>query len=145
MSSLGIGLAWPKSQVDVGAAIIFSDKKILISQRDERSHLSGFWEFPGGKREPYESFEDCVVREIREELNIDILVESYFETVNYEYAEKIVLLKFYLCRYLAGEVQALGCRQFRWVPLRELRGYKFPPANEPVLEKLGLLDGSRLE
>ena len=145
MSSTGIGVASPKSQVDVGAAIIFNRERILISQRDEKSHLSGFWEFPGGKREPYESFEDCVVREIREELNIDIRVESYFETVNYEYAEKIVLLKFYLCRYLGGEVQALGCRQFRWVPLCELGSYKFPPANEPVLEKLGFLDASRLQ
>jgi len=70
--------------VEVAAAIIFHEGQILISQRDERSHLSGYWEFPGGKREPDESFEECVMREIREELNVDIEVERFFETVQYE-------------------------------------------------------------
>jgi len=125
-----------KPHVEVAAAIIFHEGQILISQRDERSHLSGYWEFPGGKREPDESFEECVMREIREELNVDIEVERFFETVQYEYSEKIVLLNFYFCRYLRGEAQALGCRQCKWVPLRELGGYSFPPANEPVLQKL---------
>ena len=125
-----------KPHVEVAAAIIHHDGQILISQRDERSHLSGYWEFPGGKREPDESFEECVTREIREELNVEIEVERFFETVQYEYSEKIVLLNFYFCRYLHGEAQALGCRQCKWVPLRELEGYSFPPANEPILQKL---------
>jgi mutator protein MutT len=125
-----------KGHVEVAAAIIFRNDHILISQRDEKSHLSGFWEFPGGKREPNESFEECVLREIREELNVSIEVERYFETVQYEYAEKVVTLKFYCCRYLSGEAKALGCRQFKWVPLLELDRYPFPPANEPILKKL---------
>jgi mutator protein MutT len=125
-----------KPQVEVAAAIILHDGRILISQRDEGSHLSGYWEFPGGKREPDESFEECVLREIREELNVDIEVERFFETVQYEYSGKIVLLNFYFCRYLRGEAQALGCRQCKWVPLGELGGYLFPPANEPILQKL---------
>lgn len=125
-----------KPHVEVAAAIIFHDGHILISQRDEKSHLSGYWEFPGGKREPDESFEECVRREIREELNVDIEVERFFETVQYEYSEKVVQLNFYFCRYLRGEAQALGCRQCKWVPLRELGRYSFPPANEPILEKL---------
>jgi len=125
-----------KPHVEVAAAIILHEGQILISQRDEHSHLSGYWEFPGGKREPEESFEECVAREIREELNVDIEVEHFFEAVQYEYSEKIVLLKFYSCRYVRGEAQALGCRQCRWVPLRELGTYLFPPANEPILQKL---------
>ncbi len=125
-----------KAHIEVAAAIIFNNECILISQRDEKSHLSGYWEFPGGKREPQESFEDCVVREIREELNADVEVGGYFETVQYEYTENVVVLRFFCCRYLGGEVKALGCRQFKWVPLQELCQYKFPPANEPILEKL---------
>lgn len=125
-----------KPRVEVAAAIILREGQVLISQRDETSHLSGYWEFPGGKRESQESFEECVMREIREELNVDIEVERFFETVEYEYSEKIVLLNFYYCRYLRGEAQALGCRQCKWVPLRELEGYQFPPANEPILRKL---------
>jgi 8-oxo-dGTP diphosphatase len=136
MSSVPASPAAMKPQVEVAAAIIHNDGQILISQRDEKSHLSGFWEFPGGKREPNESFEECVLREIREELNVDVEVERYFETVHYEYAEKVVQLRFYFCRYLSGEARALGCRQFRWVPLLELSRYKFPPANEPILQKL---------
>jgi mutator protein MutT len=125
-----------KPHVEVAAAIIFNEGQVLISQRDEKSHLSGYWEFPGGKREPDESFEDCVLREIREELNIEVEVERYFETVFYEYSEKVVLLRFYFCRYLGGEAQALGCRQCKWVPVPELPSYRFPPANEPILQKL---------
>ena len=125
-----------KPRVEVAAAIICHDGQVLISQRDEKSHLSGYWEFPGGKRETDESFEDCVLREIREELNVDIEVERFFETVHYEYSEKIVQLNFYLCRYIRGEAQALGCRQCKWVPLGELGDYPFPPANEPILQRL---------
>ncbi|MCI0626224.1 MAG: 8-oxo-dGTP diphosphatase MutT [Acidobacteria bacterium] len=136
MSLISASQLASKPHVEVAAAIIFNEGHILISQRDEKSHLSGYWEFPGGKREPDESFEECVRREIREELNVDIEVERYFETVQYEYSEKIVLLNFYFCRYLGGEAQALGSRQCKWVPLPELGNYQFPPANEPVLQKL---------
>ena len=125
-----------KPQIDVAAAIIFKQQEILISQRDDHSHLSGYWEFPGGKREQGETFEDCLVREIREELNVEIELDGLFERVNYEYPEKVVTLQFYRCRYLRGEVKALGCRQYKWVALRQLSDYQFPPANEPVLRKL---------
>ena len=94
------------------------------------------WRLPKGIIEPEESVAQAALREIREELNVDIEVERFFETVQYEYSEKIVLLNFYFCRYLRGEAQALGCRQCKWVPLRELGGYPFPPANEPILQKL---------
>ena len=134
-----------KPHIEVAAAIIFKHDTILISQRGEKSHLSGYWEFPGGKREEGETFEACLVREIREELDVAIQVERLLETIQYEYAEKIVTLKFYCCRYLQGEAKALGCCQFKWVPLPELPDYPFPPANVPVLEKLLTLtgDGSR--
>jgi len=128
-----------KPQIEVAAAIIFKHQEILISQRDEGSHLSGYWEFPGGKRENDETLEDCLLREVREELNVEIAVEGFFERVNYEYPETVVRLQFYRCRYLRGEVKALGCRQFKWVPLREISGYQFPPANEPVLRRLSHL------
>jgi mutator protein MutT len=125
-----------KPQIEVAAAIIFKKQQVLISQRDEHSHLSGYWEFPGGKREELETFEDCLLREIREELDVDVEVEGLFETVTYEYAEKVVNLRFYCCRYLKGEVKALGCRQFKWVTPGELLRYHFPPANLPILNKL---------
>src|SRR5262245_4930416 len=97
-----------KPQIEVAAAIIFKEQQILISQRNEHSHRSGYWEFPGGKREQLETFEQCLEREIREELNVDVEVETLFDSVEYEYANKVVSLRFYCCRYLGGEVKALG-------------------------------------
>ena len=132
-----------KPRIEVGAAVIFNDGNILISQRDDSSHLSGLWEFPGGKREDHETFEECVRREIQEELNVEVAVENLFEAVEYEYAEKIVLLKFYRCQYVGGEAKALGCRQFQWVSPSNLPSYAFPPANEAVIQKLIRLEASK--
>jgi len=125
-----------KPQIEVAAAIIFKEQHILISQRNEHSHLSGYWEFPGGKREELETFEQCLKREIREELNVNVEVETLFDSIEYEYPDKVVSLRFYSCRYLGGEAKALGCRQFRWVLPRELLRYHFPPANLAVLQRL---------
>lgn len=132
-----------KPRIEVGAAVIFNHGAILISQRDDSSHLSGLWEFPGGKREDHETFEECVRREIQEELNVEVAVQDLFVAVEYEYPEKVVLLKFYRCQYVAGEVEALGCRQFQWVLPSKLPSYNFPPANDPVIQKLIQLETSK--
>ena len=128
----------------MGAAIIFNQGNVLISQREDGSHLSGLWEFPGGKREDNESFEECVRREVQEELNVEVAVENLFEAVEYEYAEKVVLLKFFRCQYVRGQAKALSCRQFQWVPLIELPSYPFPPANEAIIQKLMQTEASKL-
>lgn len=122
--------------VEVAAAIIWHQGKILISQRDANSHLPGYWEFPGGKRERGESFEECLVREINEELNVRITVRGLFDTIVYEYPEKQVTLKFFWCDYSEGELMPLGCLQFRWVSPQELAQYRFPPANEPIVKRI---------
>lgn len=125
-----------KPHIEVAAAIIFHGERVLISQRNLDVHLSGYWEFPGGKREEDESFEDCLVREIQEELDVKVAVDRLFDTVVYEYPQKVVTLKFFLCQYIQGEVKPLGCQRFRWVPLRELSRYQFPPANELIVKRL---------
>src|ERR1017187_2822789 len=89
--------------VEVRAALIFRDGKLLITQRHAKAHLGGLWEFPGGKREAGETFEQCLVREIREELGIEISVGELFEEVAHDYPEKSVHLKFFRCQLLAGE------------------------------------------
>jgi mutator protein MutT len=125
-----------KPHIEVAAGIIFRDDLLLISQRNQDSHLAGYWEFPGGKRKPNETFEACLKREVLEELNVRVEVGRLFDELTYEYSEKIVSLKFFLCRHLEGEAQPLECQNFRWVPLTELSSYLFPPADRPVLEKL---------
>src|SRR5438552_8056365 len=95
--------------IDVAAGLIFRDGKLLITQRPADAHLGGLWEFPGGKREPHESYKQCLARELREELGIEVEVGQLFETVTHEYPGKSVHLKFFLCRWKQHEPRPLGC------------------------------------
>ena len=123
-------------RIEVSAALIFRNGQLLISQRHAHSHLGGLWEFPGGKREPGETFEQCLVREIREEIGVVIAVGELFEEIAHDYPEKSVHLKFFICRLLSGEPQPLGCAALRWVDRSELSGFEFPAADAQLLEKL---------
>jgi len=122
--------------IDVAAALVFRDGKLLITRRHAGAHLGGLWEFPGGKREPGETFESCLVREIREELNVGIAVDECFESVTHTYPEKTVRLEFFICRLLDGKPEPLGCEALRWVTRSELGDYAFPAADARLLEKL---------
>jgi len=122
--------------IEVSAALIFRDGKLLITQRHAQSHLGGLWEFPGGKREAGETFEQCLVREIREELGVGIFVGELFEEVRHDYAEKSVHLKFFICKLLSGEPQPIDCAAVKWIFLAELNMHEFPAADVQLLEKL---------
>ena len=122
--------------VDVAAALIFRDGKLLISRRHAGAHLGGLWEFPGGKREPDETFERCLVRELREEIGVDASVGDLFKEITHAYPEKTVRLKFFICRLENGEPRPLGCAAVRWAGKLELEDYEFPEADAKLLEKL---------
>ena len=122
--------------VDVSAALIFRAGQLLITQRHANSHLGGRWEFPGGKREPDETFEQCLVREIREELGVEISVGELFEEISHTYPEKSVHLKFFLCQLLSGEPQPLDCAAVKWIQKDGLDLHEFPAADAQLLEKL---------
>ena len=109
---------------------------MLITRRRAEAHLGGLWEFPGGKRETDETFEECLAREIREELGIEIAVGKLFEEITHTYPEKTVHLKFFICGWVKDEPQALGCAEFKWIGKNELGENKFPAADERLLEKL---------
>ena len=126
----------PQPITDVSAALIFHDGKLLITRRHSDAHLGGLWEFPGGKREPDETFEQCLAREIREELGVEISVGKLFESVTHAYPEKTVHLKFFVCRLKHGEPQKLGCAAFKWISAAELDHYPFPAADAQLLQKL---------
>ena len=123
-------------RIEVAAGLVFRNGKLLITQRPAASHLGGLWEFPGGKREPAESFEDCLHRELREELGIEVEVKELLETVTHDYPGKSVSLNFYCCSWKANEPQPLGCPAFRWVTPDELSSYKFPDADVKLVELL---------
>jgi mutator protein MutT len=124
--------------VEVAAGLVFRDGQLLITQRHADAHLGGLWEFPGGKRELQESFEQCLARELREELGIDVLVGELVESLTHAYPDKTVHLRFYRCQWLRHEPQTLGCTDFKWVRAGELKSYDFPAADARLLEKLTL-------
>ena len=122
--------------IDVAAALVFRNGKVLITQRFSKDHLGGLWEFPGGKREGGETFEDCLRRELDEELKIQVDVSQLVEALTHSYPEKTVHLRFFQCQWRSGEPVAVGCADFKWVGPLELRQYEFPAADARLLEKL---------
>jgi len=126
--------------IEVAAGLVFREGKLLITQRPAGAHLGGLWEFPGGKREANETFEDCVRRELEEELGIAVAVGEMLESLTHEYPEKAVHLKFFHCRWLRHEPRALGCPAFAWVGREQLRDYEFPAADGRLLDKLQRMD-----
>jgi mutator protein MutT len=122
--------------IEVSAGLVFRNGKLLITQRHADSHLGGLWEFPGGKREPNETFEECLIRELREELGIEVEVGELVESLTHAYPEKTVVLKFFRCRWKQNEPRAIDCLDLKWISAVELRDYEFPAADARLLEKL---------
>jgi|SRR5579872_1702166 len=121
---------------EVAAGVVFRNGLLLITQRRPQDHLGGLWEFPGGKRHPEESFEECLKRELMEELGIEVEIKELLETIAHDYPEKTVHLKFFRCLWLRNEPRNLGCHDFAWVGRGQLASYAFPAADARLLEKL---------
>ena len=122
--------------IEVAAAILRRGDTILIAQRRPEDHLAHFWEFPGGKREAGESLEQCLVRELREELGVEARVGLPVHDVTHTYSERTIRLCFFECELVEGEPQPLHCQACRWIRVPELRDYKFPPADTELIERL---------
>ena len=115
--------------VEVVAAVIEREGRILIARRPVASHLGGLWEFPGGKVGADEPAEAALAREIREELDAAVDVGELIETVEWAYPEKTVRLRFFRCA-LRGDARPAEGQELAWVRPAELRAYEFPPADE---------------
>src|SRR5260221_10654461 len=98
----------PPPPLEVAAGLVFRDGKLLITLRHPDAHLGGLWEFPGGKLEPNETFEECLARELREELGIEVAVGELVESLTQDYPGITVHLRFFRCRWLEKEPQPLG-------------------------------------
>ena len=120
--------------VEVAAAVIEADGRYLITRRT-KGHLEGFWEFPGGKVRPGETLPDCLRREVREELGVEISVGEKIETVTWHYPERTVVLHFFRCRH-AGEITPQEGQAFEWVVPEDLDRYRFPPADASLIHRL---------
>ena len=126
-----------KPHIHVTAGIIRRDGRVLITRRPEGRHLGGLWEFPGGKQEENETLEQCLVREIREELGVDVRPGKRLMEVDHEYEEKRVTLHFYACAPLSKrEPCGLEGQETRWVRPKTLSRFSFPPPDARMIRRL---------
>lgn len=127
-------------RIEVTAAIIRLENRVLICQRDSEDELPDLWEFPGGKLEPGETLEACIRREIEEELCLRIEPLSVFGTTGYSYKDKLLHFTFYNAVILSGKMTLEVHRDARWVALEEIGNYEFMPADVPVVRRLMALE-----
>ncbi|MGB5592724.1 MAG: 8-oxo-dGTP diphosphatase MutT [Crocosphaera sp.] len=121
----------------IGVAIIYNDAGlILIDRRPSKGLLGGLWEFPGGKIEANETVEDCIKREILEEIDIEIEVGEHLVTLDHDYTHFKVTLFVHIGRYVKGEPKPIECEEIRWVTLEEIDSFPFPKANIKIIEML---------
>ncbi len=126
---------------DIAVGVIWRDGRILIAKRPPEGLLGGLWEFPGGKPEPGESLEAAVIREVGEELDIDVEPGAKIATVNHAYSHFAITMHAFHCRYRTGTPRPVACQEIAWVKPDQLDRYAFPAANRRVLERLRAGDG----
>jgi 8-oxo-dGTP diphosphatase len=119
----------------VTAAVIEHDGLLLVTQRQKGTHLEGYWEFPGGKCDPGETHETCLIRELREELAVSAIVGAEILSTTHAYADRQVELHFFTCRLLGAPSPQMG-QAMRWVTRDKLGGLRFPPADTELIELL---------
>ena len=120
----------------VAAAIIRKDNKILICQRGAGGSTAFLWEFPGGKLEPDETLEECLVRECKEELEIDIKVGKIFAETEYEYPDRKIAFTFFETELTSGKIKTNVHEDVKWVAAAELKDYEFCPADVAIIKIL---------
>jgi len=120
----------------VTAALIRDEDKILIAQRGRRKRFGWKWEFPGGKVRPDETPEDCLRREIKEELNLEIRVEKHFCTTHHQYPDFNIELIAFWCSIVGGKMKLVDHEQVLWVTVPEMNEYTFVEADLDVISAL---------
>ena len=120
--------------IEVVAGVIYKDNKFLIAQRNLKKSQGGLWEFPGGKVEKNESYEQALIREIKEEFNADIEVDKYIGENLYHYPEKDIKLFFYKARLVSSKIELLEHENYEWISKNEKDKYKFAGADEKVFD-----------
>jgi len=119
-------------------ALIDPDGRVLLAERPPGKHLAGTWEFPGGKVQPGETPEAALIRELDEELGIDVVASCLapFTFASHSYAEFHLLMPLYVCRKWHGIVTAREGQRLKWVRPAQLTDYPMPPADKPLVAML---------
>ena len=126
-------------KLNVVAALIYEDDKILLTSRPDHQEHAGFWEFPGGKIESGETPAQSLKRELKEELDIEVSVYDTVFLIEHQYPDKLVYISFLRCMLLPDETPtALEQQEFAWVKRENLSNYKILPADKPLVNFLSL-------
>jgi 8-oxo-dGTP diphosphatase len=120
----------------VTAAIIIKDHKILIAQKGAQGRFAYKWEFPGGKIDPGETPEQCIVRELLEELKIGIQVDRFFTECIHVYPTGRIIVLAYYCSWKSGDITLTEHNAYKWITVAELDQYNFAPADILLADKL---------
>jgi mutator protein MutT len=126
-----------KMTTDVGVAVIERENgDVLIDRREETSVLGGLWEFPGGKVELRETIEECIHREIMEEVGISISIRNLVGQIEHEYPHGKVRLHVYMCKYINGHPEPRRCEELKWIRLVDSPDYNFVEADKQIVDVL---------
>lgn len=123
--------------IEVAAAIIENEHgQLLIARRKQGKSQAFLWEFPGGKIEENESIEDCLKRELLEEMNIHIAPYEPYGESDYAYGDKHIRLIAYRATYVSGEITLVDHDRYEWIHRSELESFEFAPADIPFVRRL---------
>ena len=119
-------------------ALIDADGHVLLGKRPEGKSLAGLWEFPGGKVEPSERPEQALIRELKEELGIDVETSclAALTFASHAYEDFHLLMPLYVCRRWKGLVRGAEGQELKWVFAKDLKNYPMPPADLPLIPHL---------
>jgi 8-oxo-dGTP diphosphatase len=123
----------------IGVAVIWNQAgQISIDKRKAGGAMGGLWEFPGGKIEAGETVAECIFREIREELGIEIVVGEHLISIDHTYPTFQLTLIVHHCQHISGIPQPIESDEVRWVNVNDLENYEFPAANVEIIQAIKL-------
>ena len=122
-----------KKSIDVAVGVLMRNDLVLIARRSSFQPQGGMWEFPGGKIEENETAQAALIRELREELGVEVRTSSHLTDVRYDYPEYSVLLKVFSCFQFDGEPEGMEGQVIEWVAPNRLNDYQFPDANASIV------------
>ena len=126
----------PVPEVQIAVGVVFKNGRVLITRRPEEGLLGGLWEFPGGKLREDESPAEACVREIKEEVNLDVDIEEPLTQVRHAYSHFRIHMHVFRCRFTAGRVRLNGPADHRWVRIADIDRFAFPRANHKFIPLL---------